>query len=56
MEIVPLHWDSDFFGLRIAKAVIASEEDIVALSRQEGELRNHFDYGESERMLCRWLG
>ena len=43
MEIVPLHWDSDFFGLRIAKAVVASEEDIVALSRQEGDLRNHFD-------------
>ena len=43
MEIVPLHWDSDFFGLRIAKAVVASEDDIVALSRQEGELRNHFD-------------
>lgn len=43
MEIVPLHWDSDFFGLRIAKAIVASEEDIVALSRQEGGLRNHFD-------------
>ena len=43
MEIIPLHWDSDFFGLRIAKAVVASEEDIVAISRQEGELRNHFD-------------
>ena len=43
MEIVPLHWDSDFFGLRIAKAIVASEEDIVALSRQEGELRNRYD-------------
>ena len=43
MEIVPLQWDSDFFGLRIAKAVVASEEDIVALSRQEVDLRNHFD-------------
>lgn len=43
MEIIPLHWDSDFFGLRIAKAVVASKEDIAALSRQEGDLRNHFD-------------
>ena len=43
MEVVPLHWDSDFFGLRIAKAVVASEEDIVALSQQEGDLRNRFD-------------
>ena len=43
MEIVPLHWDSDFFGLRIAKAVVALEEDILDLSRQEGNLRNHFD-------------
>ena len=43
MEIVPLHWDSDFFGLRIAKAVVASDEDIVALSREEENLRNHYD-------------
>lgn len=43
MEIVPLHWDSDFFGLRIAKVAIASEEDFVALSRQKEELRRHFD-------------
>ena len=43
MEIIPLSWDSGFFGMRIAKACVASLEDIVALSRQEGELRNHFD-------------
>ena len=43
MEIVPRHWDSDFFGLRIAKATVVSEEDIIALSRQEEDLRNHFD-------------
>jgi len=43
MEIVPLLWDSDFFGLRIAKAVVASEEDITFLACQEGTLRNHFD-------------
>lgn len=43
MEIIPLHWDSDFFGLRIAKANVASEEDICTLSRQEYNLRNHYD-------------
>ncbi len=43
MEIIPLDWDSDFFGLRIAKAVVSSEEDVVALSQQEMDLRNHFD-------------
>lgn len=43
MEIIPLHWDSDFFGLRIAKAVVASKEDIAALSRQESDLQSHFD-------------
>lgn len=43
MEIIPLHWDSDFFGLRIAKAVVALEEDIITLSSQEGNLRDHFD-------------
>jgi len=43
MEIIPLHWDSDFFGLRIAKAVVASDEDVVSLSRQEGDLRKQCD-------------
>ena len=43
MEIIPLHWDSDFFGLRIAKAVVASKEDIATLSRQESDLQSHFD-------------
>ena len=43
MKIVPLQWDSDFFGLRIAKAVVASEEDIVALYRQAELLRNHYE-------------
>ena len=43
MGIVPLHWDSDFFDLRIAKVVVASEEDVVTFSRQERDLRNHFD-------------
>lgn len=43
MEIVPLQWDSDFFGLRIAKAIVTSEEDVTALSGQEEDLRNRFD-------------
>ena len=43
MDIIPLPWDSDFFGMRIAKAYAASKEDIVVLSRQERDLRNHFD-------------
>lgn len=43
MDIIPLHWDSDFFGMRIAKAVVSSDEDLVRLSRQENDLRNHFD-------------
>lgn len=43
MEIIPLPWDSEFFGMRIAKAFVTSREDIAALSRQEGALRNHYD-------------
>ena len=43
MVIIPLHWDSDFFGMRIAKANVSSEEDLVWLSRQENDLRNQFD-------------
>ena len=43
MVIIPLHWDSLFFGLRIAKAEVAIEEDIIALSNQEDDLRNQFD-------------
>ena len=43
MEIVPLHWDSDFFGLRIAKAIVSSEKDVVALSRKEEDLQDRYD-------------
>ena len=43
MEIVPLNWDSDFFGLRIAKAIVASEDDIAILARLEGELSDLYD-------------
>lgn len=43
MEIIPLDWDSDFFGLRIGKAIVSSEEDVVALSRWEKDYRYRFD-------------
>ena len=43
MDIVPLDWDSAFFQLRIAKAVIASEDDVAELCVRTEELRNQFD-------------
>ncbi len=43
MRITPLDWDSAFFQLRIAKAVVASEGDVKELSEQAGELREQFD-------------
>lgn len=43
MEIIPLEWDSDFFGLRIAQAVVFSEKDVIALSQRKRDLHNHFD-------------
>ena len=43
MEIIPLDWDSAFFQLRIAKAVVASEDDVAELRAQAEELRNQFD-------------
>lgn len=42
MKIKTLSWDSDFFGLRIGKAIVESKEDAVALSGCQG-LRNHYD-------------
>ena len=43
MEIVPLKWDSDFFGIRIAKATVTSEDDVSTLARMEGELKGVYD-------------
>lgn len=43
MEIVPLNWDSDFFGIRIAKATVTSKDDISALARMERKLRGVYD-------------
>ena len=43
MEIIPLNWDSEFFMLRIAKAVVATYEDITELSKRTEELQALFD-------------
>lgn len=43
MKIFPLPWDSNFFGLHIAKAIVRSEKDVIALSRLEKKLKEHFD-------------
>lgn len=43
MGIIPLDWDSEFFGLRIAKAVVSSEKDVVTLTQRARNLRKHFD-------------
>ena len=43
MEVFPLDWDSAFFQLRIAKAIVASEGDVKELYEQAGELRNQYD-------------
>ncbi len=43
MEIFPLDWDSTFFQLRIAKAVVASEEDITNLYALTEKLQERYD-------------
>lgn len=43
MEIIPLNWDSKFFNLRIAKAVVASQDDVTELSEHAKALRERFD-------------
>lgn len=43
MEIIPLDWDSSFFHLRIAKAVVTSADNVAVLRVQTEELRNRFD-------------
>ena len=43
ISIIPLDWDSKFFGLSIAKAVVTSEEDASILSGQAAELSDRFD-------------
>ena len=43
MEIFPLDWDSEFFQLRIAKAIVTSEDDVSGLFEQVGKLREQYD-------------
>ena len=43
MEIRTLHWDSDFFGLRIGRADILSPEDALFLVARYEELKQQFD-------------
>ena len=43
MGIIPLDWDSEFFQLRIAKAIVTSEEDVIGLFEQAGKLREQYD-------------
>lgn len=43
MEIKRLDWDSDFFGLRIGRADIVSEEESKVLASQNRALKENFD-------------
>lgn len=43
MRVERLAWDSDFFGLRIGRAEIASEEDATRLESQVNSLKDSFD-------------
>ena len=43
MEIIPLDWDSAFFRLRIAKAIVASGDGVAELSELAGKLREQYD-------------
>ena len=43
MEIKRLDWDSDFFGLRIGRADIVSEEESKILASQNRVLKEYFD-------------
>ena len=43
MVILPLHWDSAFFGLRIAKVEVRAQEDIHNLLAKEDSIRKLYD-------------
>lgn len=43
MEIRNLQWDSEFFGLRIGRADIATKEDAVCLANRYEELKQQYD-------------
>jgi len=43
MMVKRLEWDSDFFGLRIGRANISSEEECVVLANQKKKLEENYD-------------
>lgn len=43
MNVIPLDWDSAFFGLRIAKVILAEGEGDLRLSDEADSLRERFD-------------
>lgn len=43
MDINRLDWDSGFFGLRIGKVCINSEEECLALAERRASVQNDFD-------------
>lgn len=43
MNVKRLDWDSDFFGLRIGRVDIASEEESMMLASQANSLKESFD-------------
>ena len=43
MKVERLSWDSDFFGLRIGRAVVSSEEECAALAGQRKNLEKDYD-------------
>lgn len=43
MRVERLIWDSDFFGLRIGRVYVSSEEEVVALTGQRKHLEEDYD-------------
>lgn len=58
MNVTPLQWDSDFFGIRIGKADIKTENDIIFLIENSLLLKNQFDlvylFSEDQYENERW--
>ena len=43
MDVVTLKWDSEFFGLRIGRVDIYTQEDICKLKQITNKLQQEFD-------------
>lgn len=43
MKVERLDWDSNFFGLRIGRAIVSSEEEGAALASQRKNLKEDYD-------------